>query len=117
MKDITAKNLDRSDDSRTFLDGSKRSVVVLESVAIGRGNYLPGWKWSKHVGRQTGKESEDHIGYIISGQMMIAGAGGKEVAVGPGDAFEMGPGHDAWVIGNEPCIVLDFEYIGHKENN
>ena len=111
MADITAKNLDNAENSRVFLDGSKRTVVVLKSIAIGRGEYLPGWKWSEHAGPQTGKKSEAHIGYIISGQMVIRAADRKEVKVGPGDTFEAQPGHDAWVVGNEPCVALDFSYL------
>jgi hypothetical protein len=111
MADITAKNLDNAENSRVFLDGSKRTVVVLQSIAIGRGEYLPGWKWSEHAGPQTGKKSEAHIGYIISGQMVIRAADRKEVKVGPGDTFEAQPGHDAWVVGNEPCVALDFSYL------
>ncbi len=106
-----AKSLDRADRSWTFLDGSKRTAVILDSVAIGRGEYLPGWRWSLHVGRQTGKDSAAHIGYVLSGQMAIRSAGGKEVTVSPGEAFEIGPGHDAWVVGNEPCVALDFEAL------
>ena len=75
---------------------------------IGRGEYLPGWKWSEHVGSQVGKSSEAHIGYILRGQMVIQGADGIKVVVGPGDAFEVQPGHNAWVVGDEPCIALDF---------
>jgi len=106
-----AKNLDSAEKTWTFLDGSKRSAVILESVAIGRGEYLPGWRWSIHVGKETGKTSAAHIGYVLSGHMAIRGADGKEVMVGPGEAFEVGPGHDAWVMGNESCVALDFEHL------
>ncbi len=98
--------------SWTFLDGSKRVAVVLETVAIGKGRYLPGWRWSKHVGAMTGKKAEAHVGYVISGRMKIKEPSGKESMVGPGDAFEIRPGHDAWVVGDQPCIALDFEYLG-----
>lgn len=111
MKDITVKNLDNVAEARTFLDGSKRAVVVLESVAIARGEYRPGWRWSEHAGSQTGKNSEAHIGYVLSGRMIVKGAGGEEVMVVPGDAFEAQPEHDAWVVGDEPCIALDFEHL------
>ena len=111
MTNITANNLDSADKSWTFLDGSKRTAVILDSVAVGRGEYLPGWQWSKHVGAQTGKKSQAHVGYILSGKMVIKGADGKEVTVGPGDAFEVQPGHDGWVVGDEPCVALDFEYL------
>src|SRR3989344_7715381 len=106
MKDITIKNVLDSETSRTFLDGSKRTVVILDSVAIGHGEYLPGWRWSVHVGPQTGKSAEAHIGYVLAGQMMVHGPDGTEVKVGPGDAFEMGPGHDAWVVSDESCVAV-----------
>ena len=115
MKGIKSKNLKRGDKSWVFLDGGKRTAVILGSVAIGRGEYLPGWKWSEHVGKQTGKSAEAHIGYIISGKMVICDADGDKITVGPGDAFEVGPNHDAWVVGDEPCVALDFEYLGHKK--
>lgn len=112
--DIIVKNIHSGEKERTFLDGSKRSVVVLESVAIGQGEYLPGWKWSQHVGAHTGKNSLSHVGYILSGRMIIQRASGEEIEVGPGDAFEVGPEHDAWVTGDEPCVALDFEYLKNK---
>ena len=107
--DPIVKNLDPGDKSWTFLDGSKRSAAILGSVAIGLGHYLPGWRWSIHVHKQTGKTSEAHIGCILSGHMTIRSVDGSQVTVGPGDAFQVLPGHDAWVTGNEPCIALDFE--------
>ncbi len=111
MAEVISKNLESSEKSWTFLDGSTRTVVILDTIAIGRGTYLPGWKWSEHVGKQTGKKSQAHIGYVVSGQMIIRGIDGKEVRVGPGDAFEVPPGHDAWVVGSEPCVALDFEHL------
>jgi quercetin dioxygenase-like cupin family protein len=99
-------------DVRRFLDGSQRTVMILKSAVIGRGDYLPGWRWSKHAGPQTGKPSEPHIGYVVSGQMVIRTAEGLEIAVHPGEAFEVQSGHDAWVLGNEPCVALDFEHLG-----
>jgi|SRR3989344_241652 len=111
MAEIVVKKLDNGDKSWTFLEGSERTAAILGSVVIGQGKYLPGWRWSEHVGKQTGKSSEAHIGLIVSGKMVIRSADGQEVAVGQGDAFEVGPGHDAWVVGDEPCIALDFEYL------
>lgn len=105
---IIARSLTSMNDFRTFLDGSSRSSVNLRSAIVGHGIYQPGWKWSLHAGTQTGKTSENHIGYIVLGNMMIQDANGIESKVGPGDAFEVGPGHDAWVVGNEPCVAIDF---------
>ncbi|MFA6161513.1 MAG: cupin domain-containing protein [Patescibacteria group bacterium] len=101
--------------SWTFLDGSKRTAGILETVAIGKGEYLPGWKWSTHAGAMTGKESERHVGYVLSGEMVIKNSNGDEITVGPGEAFEADPGHDAWVAGNVPCVALDFTHLGLKK--
>jgi hypothetical protein len=100
--------------SWTFLDGSRRTAVILDTVVIGKGEYRPGWKWSMHVGAMTGKKSEAHIGYILSGEMMIKDAGGKEMRVSSGEAFEVKPNHDAWVIGDIPCIAIDVCYLNKK---
>ncbi len=110
MSELLVKNISTAGNSRTFLDGSKRSVVFLESIIVGVGEYLPGWRWSKHAGPQTGKDSEAHTGLIISGKMRIQTANGKRVTVSPGDIFEVDPRHDAWVLGKTTCIALDFEY-------
>jgi hypothetical protein len=108
MSDVVYKNLASEELFWTGLDRSKRTAVKLQTAFVGRGTYLPGWKWSEHEGKKTGKISETHIGYIVSGQMIIKGVDGKEVLVGAGDAFEVTPGHDAWVVGGEPCVALDF---------
>jgi hypothetical protein len=111
MKKTIVKNLETPDKLWTFLDSSKRKVVILESIIIGWGEYLPGWRWSKHVGIQTGKNSESHIGYIFSGKMMLLEVGGQEILVKRGDFLKIGPGHDAWVVGNKKCIAFDFEHL------
>ena len=101
-----------SDNVRIFLDGSRRSEIMLRSAKIGFGTYHAGWKWSLHAGPQTGKPSGHHIGYILSGRMVVRDSAGIEQAVGPGQAFEVGPGADAWVIGSESCTALDFINVG-----
>jgi hypothetical protein len=97
-----------SDSTLEFLDGSKRSAVNLRTSFVGIGTYQPGWRWSEHVGKQTGKPSENHIGYVLSGSFTVKSVTGEESVVGPGEAFELAPGHDAWVNGSEPCVALDF---------
>ncbi len=108
MKDITITNLDTNKSQHSFIDGSTRSVVIVDKIAIGRGIYLPGWRWSLHAGAQTGKSSSSHTGYIVSGQMMVRSQSGEEVSVTVGEIFDVGTGHDAWVVGSEPCVAMDF---------
>jgi len=109
MSDMVMKNLEKMDNPRVFIDGSERAVSELPSIIVGRGVYQPGWRWSEHAGPQTERESARHVGFIESGNMTIQAADGSEATVGRGDIFEVGPGHDAWVTGNEPCVALDFE--------
>ena len=92
---------------RTFLDGSQYWVIDLPSVRFGLGHYKPGWVWSKHAGAQTGKPSEAHIGYIQSGAMGVEDADGNRLELRAGDAFELAPGCNAWVIGAVTCVALD----------
>jgi hypothetical protein len=109
VSDVVTKSFHTPDGSRIFLDGSRRELIQLATAVVGRGEYRPGWRWSAHVRPLAGGDSEVHVGYIISGRMIVRGPDGAEVEVGPGDAFEAPPGHDAWVVGDEPCIALDFE--------
>src|SRR5262245_50028851 len=105
---VTAKSLDSPDAVWRFLDASERGAVQLGPVSIGRGVYRPGWRWSEHVRPLRGRESDEHIGYVISGRLRIRSREGVEVDIGPGEAFVAASGHDAWVVGGDPCIALDF---------
>ena len=108
VKSVIAKSFGTPDRTDLFLDHSHRDVVTLASVTVGRGIYQPGWKWSTHAGGAAGLQAQHHVGYVVSGCMVVRGPDGLEVSVGPGEAFEVLPGHDAWVSGAEPCVALDF---------
>lgn len=112
---ITAANLSNSEQFKIFLDGSIRKTIDLNTACLGLGTYLPGWRWSTHVGAQSGKPSENHIGYILSGHMIVEDSEGNEVLMEPGDGFEVAPGHDAWVEGDEPCLALDFTNLNEQK--
>lgn len=108
------RSLTESDNVREFLDGSVRSFEALRTAGIGLGTYQPGWRWSVHAGPQTGEPSKNHIGYVVSGYFRVKEADGLEAVVGPGEAFELAAGSDAWVEGDEPCVSLDFlSYKAH----
>ena len=91
-----------------FIDGSRRSVVRLGPTWVGKGIYLPGWQWSRHVRPLRDNPSEAHAGYVVSGEMSVCGRDGTQSVVRAGEAFYAAPGHDAWVLGDEPCVALDF---------
>lgn len=108
---FTRKSTECPDLATTFLDGSSRNAVILQSSAIGIGTYNPGWRWSLHARTMTGKPSERHVGYIISGEMMVRDSDGNENLVHAGEAFEVAENHDAWVVGDTPCVALDFIHL------
>ncbi|MQA73369.1 MAG: cupin domain-containing protein [Solirubrobacterales bacterium] len=110
MATLQAKSLDFPDELRPFVAKGEVAVVRLGEATIGRGVAEPGWRWSEHVKPLAGTDScrERHTGYVISGRMHIVMDDGVEGEAGPGDAFVIPPGHDAWIVGSEPCVFLDF---------
>ena len=106
---MQGKNLNSPDETRSF-DHGKMEVVELGNVTVGRATFEPGWRWSEHVKPIAGTDScqVPHVGYIISGRLGIAMDDGTEQEFGPDEAFVIPPGHDGWVVGDEPCIALDF---------
>jgi mannose-6-phosphate isomerase-like protein (cupin superfamily) len=99
----------RFEERREFEKGSFE-VVEIGGMTIGRATYEPGWKWSEHVRPTAGTDSceVEHVGMVVSGRAMIAMEEGVEVEVGPGDLFAVPPGHDSWVVGDEPYVSLHF---------
>lgn len=102
--------LSTPDETRSFLDGKgKVDIVSVGGVQLGRGVFEPGWRWSDHVKPLAGTDSCQaiHTGYVIQGRMVVRMDDGNEIEVGTGDAFYMPAGHDAWVVGDQPCILID----------
>ncbi|WP_454783265.1 cupin domain-containing protein [Legionella sp. WA2022007384] len=109
MSHMELKNLGSPDELRE-LPKTKIEVVNFEGVTVMRATFQPGWKWSECVKPTAGTKSCEaaHINYIISGRITVAMDDGTQKEMGPGDAALIPPGHDAWVVGNEPCIAIDF---------
>jgi quercetin dioxygenase-like cupin family protein len=111
MASLQAKRFESPDEVRQFVGGKgKIDLVDLGGNAVGRGTFEPGWRWSEHVKPLSGTDTckVEHIGYVLEGRMLVAMDAGEELEVGPGDVFHMPPNHDAWIVGDEPCVVLDF---------
>jgi ethanolamine utilization protein EutQ (cupin superfamily) len=111
MAELAGKRFDQPDEVRRFAgDTGHVDLVDLNGHAIGKGTFGPGWRWSENVKPLAGTEScqVEHIGYVLEGRMGLRMDDGTELEFGPGDAFHMPPGHDAWTIGDEACVLLDF---------
>jgi quercetin dioxygenase-like cupin family protein len=120
MFEVVLKRFDNPDEVRTF-DKGRFELVRIAGMTIGRATYEPGWKWSIHVGRLLGKKSCDveHVGVVISGRATAAMDDGRVIEMQAGDIFYIAPGHDSWVVGQEPYVSLHLlgasDYASHKE--
>lgn len=114
MPGVFVKNTRSPDETRQFERG-RVEIYNLGEVTVGKGVMEPGWRWSQHVKPIAGTEScqEAHSGICISGRMRVRMDDGQELELGPGDVVEISPGHDAWVVGNEPCVLYDFSGMEH----
>lgn len=106
---LRRKRFDRPDEIRT-VEKARIELVELGELAIGRAVFEPGWRWSQHVKPIVGTDScqVHHIGYVVSGHLHIEMTDGATMDVMGGDAFEIPPGHDAWVVGDEPWVSVDW---------
>jgi hypothetical protein len=88
------------------------NVVNIGGATVGRAVFNPGWKWSNDVKPIAGTDScqAPHTGYVISGSMHVVMDDGTEGDAGPGDAIAISPGHDARIVGDEPCVMLDWSF-------
>ena len=114
MAGLEIKQFDNPDEVRPFADEKGAAHIVnLSSGPVGRGVFEPGWRWSEHVKPIANTDScqTAHLGYVLSGRMHIVMDDGSEGECGPGDAVSIAPGHDAWTVGDEACVLLDFGQI------
>ena len=108
---LISKSLNQPDETRPIPNGKgKVEVVNLGGATVMRATFEPGWKWSEHVKpiAQTESCQVAHTGYIVSGRLHVRMDDGTEVEMGPGEASITPAGHDAWVVGDEPVVFLDF---------
>ncbi len=107
MHQVILKRFEQSDEVRVFEKG-KFELVYIGGMTIGRATYEPGWRWSEHVGPGLGKKSCDveHVGLVVSGRATAAMDDGRIFEMKPGDLFYIEPGHDSWVVGDEPYVSL-----------
>jgi len=109
MMDVILKRFENPDETRTFEKG-KFELIRIGGMSIGRASYEPGWRWSTHVGAATGAKycEVEHVGMVVSGCATAAMRDGKVIEMRAGDVFYVLPGHDSWVVGDEPYVSLHF---------
>lgn len=109
MPQLDKANINAPHETRAFTAHGHVDVVTLGDFTIGRGVFEPGWKWSEDVKPIAGGDfcQTRHAGICISGSMTVRANDGTEVTYGPGDVFVMAPGHDAWTVGAEACVLYD----------
>src|SRR6202022_526467 len=100
--DLTLINLDSPTEVRTFPKG-RFELYTIGPTTVGRATYEPGWKWSEHVGAQTGEAScqVEHVGLVLGGAAVAKMEDGTEKVMRKGDFFYVPPGHDSGVVGEE----------------
>ena len=110
MAGLEGKTFDAPDEVREFQAHGRVELVHLATGPVGRGTFEPGWRWSNDVKPLAGTDSCQvaHVGYVLSGRMTVRMDDGSEHSDGPGEAFNMPPGHDAWTDGDESCVLIDF---------
>lgn len=111
MAPFDIKNFDQPDELIEFDHGTVREVSI-GPLLVGHAVFDPGWRWSTHVKPLAGTELCDfrHVGYMISGRLHFVTVEGEAELVA-GDVYEIPAGHDAWVVGDEPVVNIDFQGV------
>ncbi|MDO8485523.1 MAG: cupin domain-containing protein [Candidatus Limnocylindrales bacterium] len=110
MAGVESASLNTPGETRTFALG-KVELVNVGGSTVGRFTFEPGWRWSESVKPIVKTEScqSHHVGYAVSGRMRIRSADGVESEIGAADAYDIAPGHDAWIVGDEAFVGLEFK--------
>ncbi len=109
MASLEKKSFNAPDERRT------PSNTTIETVRFGdrtvaRITYHPGWRWSIDIKPVVGGDlcQVNHFMYVVSGRTHVVMADGTEMDIGPGEITAIPAGHDGWVVGDEPCVLIDF---------
>lgn len=114
MTQIMKKSFTQPDELRTFEKG-KLELITLGGVTFGRATLQPGWRWSTSIKPIVNTEDcqAPHLQYHLSGRLHVLMHDGSEYEFTPGDVSLIPPGHDAWVVGQDPVVLLDISGMAH----
>ena len=109
-KKMIMRRFDTPDEHRPFSLGSN-DVVTIGGVTLGLARFEPGWKWSESLKPVAGTEScqVERLGYVLSGRLLTRMDDGTEAEAVAGDLVFIPPGHNGWVVGDEPVLFLQVE--------
>src|SRR5258708_1645669 len=109
MTCLEKKSFNAPDERRTP-PNTTMDMVRFGDRMVARITYLPGWRWTSDIKPVAGTDlcQVNHFVYVLSGETHVVMADGAEMDLRPGDIATIPAGHDAWVIGDEPCVFLDF---------
>jgi hypothetical protein len=109
MQETEHRSFDKADEVREFPNG-RAEILRVGGSDIGRLVFEPGWRWSKDVKPIAGTDSCDapHFQYHVAGRLAVLMDDGTEFVAEPGDVTSLPSGHDAWVVGDEPVVVVDW---------
>jgi len=110
MAGVQMLDFESADETRTP-EKTRVDVVRIGDTTAARFAFAPGWKWSECVKPVVGTDSCQvrHVGVVQSGRLVVKHEDGSEAEVGPGQAYVIEPGHDAWVVGDERFVAFEFE--------
>ncbi|MEZ5141011.1 MAG: cupin domain-containing protein [Acidimicrobiales bacterium] len=110
MSPLEVNDFSRPDETRTP-DLTTVELVELAGGEVGRYTFQPGWRWSECIKPVAGTDScqVEHVGYVISGAMHIEQDDGSAADITAGSVYRIAPGHDGWVVGDEPAVVVEFQ--------
>ncbi len=103
------KSLNHPDDVQVA-GNIKKEFVQLDTVEVHRVTFAPGAQWSTDLQPVTQTDSCQlpHVAYVVSGRLAVVMDDGAQEEFGPGDVMLLPPGHDAWTVGDEPCVFVEF---------
>jgi quercetin dioxygenase-like cupin family protein len=109
MQKTEHRSFNEADDVREFPNG-RAEILNIGDVEVGRLVFEPGWRWSKDVKPIANTDSctAPHFQYHVAGRLAIQMDDGTEFIAGPGDVTSLPSGHDAWVVGDETVVVVDW---------
>lgn len=116
MVGVESRDFDSPDETRTP-EKTRVDVVQVGDTTVARFAFEPGWKWSECVKPVAGTDScqARHVGVVQSGTLFVRHDDGAEGELGPGQAYVIEPGHDAWVVGQEGFVAFEFEPRSAKD--